>query len=214
MPTGRVSRRSRCRSISIRQGLLTTANVRAEASGALGDNAATLALTVNARKPDGGAMMLPFTTPPTRINTIALTGKVAPTAEAIRLELVGQIAGLESGTVTIPGLGVSLAVEAKRDDPLAGGALPFALRIEADAVQTATGRIESVDGSPIILTADGTFDTKTAIGRDRRQACRCGWHRNLHRHGFVRGRGRQEYRGFRRSQAPITARRPAHFGGT
>lgn len=148
--------------ISIRQGTMTTANVHAEASGALGSDAANLALTVNARKPDGSSIMLPFTAPPSRVNTIALTGKVAPTSDAMRLELVGQIAGLQSGEVTIPGLGLSLAVEAKRDDPLAGGALPYALRLEADAVQTATGRIESVGGSPLILTADGTYDTTTA----------------------------------------------------
>lgn len=148
--------------ISIRQGTVTTANVRAEASGSLAEAAANLALTINARKADGSTIMLPFTSPPSQVNTISLTGKVTPTAEAMRLELVGQIAGLQGGAVTIPGLGLSLAVEAKRDDPLAGGALPFALRVEADAVQTATGRIESVGGAPLILTADGTFDTATA----------------------------------------------------
>jgi translocation and assembly module TamB len=147
--------------IAVRQGSLSTGNVHAQVSGSFSDAVADLALKLDAAKAGGGPINVPFTNPPSQIENLALTGKVAPSGDRIRMELTGRAAGLVAGTMTIPGLGVSLAVEAPHVNPLAGGKLPFAARIEADAVQTATGRIESVGGAPVILTADGNFDTAT-----------------------------------------------------
>ena len=191
---------------------MTTANVHAEASGALGSDAANLALTINARKPDGSSIMLPFTAPPSRVNTIALTGKVAPTSDAMRLELVGQVAGLQSGAVTIPGLGLSLAVEAKRDDPLAGGALPFALRLEADARADRDGadRIRRRVAADPHRRRNVRHDD--GIRRDDGQTRGSRRDGDLHRHRFGRRRQRQDDRGFRRPPAAVAARRTTHLG--
>ncbi|MEJ0011557.1 MAG: translocation/assembly module TamB domain-containing protein [Bauldia sp.] len=149
--------------IAVRQGTLSTGNVHAEVSGSFSDAVADLAVKLDAAKAGGGTLRVPFTNPPTRVENLALTGKVAPSGDRVRMELAGRATGLATGAVTIPGLGLSLAVEAPKANPLAAGQLPFAARVEADAVQTATGRIESVGGSPVILDADGTFDTATSV---------------------------------------------------
>jgi translocation and assembly module TamB len=147
--------------IAVRQGSLSTGNVHAEVSGTFSDAVADLAVKLDAAKADGGTLRVPFTDPPSRIENLTLTGKVAPSADRIRMELTGRATGLATASVTIPGLGVSLAVEAPKANPLAAGQLPFAARIEADSVQTATGRVESAGGAPIIVDADGAFDTGT-----------------------------------------------------
>ncbi len=151
--------------IAVRQGTLSTGNVHAEVSGTFSDAVADLAVKMDAAKAGGGTLNVPFTNPPSRIENLAMTGKVAPSGDRIRMELIGRATGLATGAVTIPGLGLSLAVEAPKANPLAAGELPFAARIEADAVQTATGRIESVGGSPVILDAEGTFETATSIAK-------------------------------------------------
>jgi translocation and assembly module TamB len=146
-------------SISVRQGSLSTANVRAAVSGTFSDTVADLTVQLDAAKAGGGTLNVPLTSPPSQIETLSLAGKVAPSGNSVRMELTGRATGLNTGVVTIPGVGISLAIEAPRENPLAAGQLPFAARAEADAVQTATGRIESVGGAPVVLTADGTIDT-------------------------------------------------------
>jgi translocation and assembly module TamB len=142
--------------VNIRQGLLTTATVRAEASGAVGNSAADLALSLKIARTDGGTVSLPFGG--TQIGSMTIAGKVAPAGDVLRLDLSGQVAGLQMGPVTIPTAGVSLAVEAAKDNPLSGK-LPFGLRLEASAITTPTGRIESVAAAPLALAADGSYDT-------------------------------------------------------
>jgi translocation and assembly module TamB len=149
--------------IAIRRGSLTTDSVRATADGTLGDAVANLSLALNAARPDGAPIRLPFLEAPSTVGSIALTGTVAPSGGAVRLELLGRVVRLDLGGTRVPGLGLSAAVETTAADPLAGGELPFALHLEADAIATPTGRIESVAGRPLILTADGTFDTGTGV---------------------------------------------------
>jgi translocation and assembly module TamB len=155
--------------ITIRAGSLTTATVKASATGALGGNAnaganANLALHVDVAKSGGGPIALPFLATPARLNRLALNGTVAPSADksALRLQLAGTVAGLAVGDTTVPGIGLSLAVEAQGDDPLASTTLPYALRVEADAVETPSGRIVASAAAPIVLSADGTYDVASA----------------------------------------------------
>ncbi len=147
--------------ITVRQGQVTTQSLRATASGGLGGSAADLSLKVAVAKPGGGNIALPFVGADSRVESVTLTGTAAPKGDVIRLELVGRVAGLETNGVRIPGTGLSGAIEARQDDPLAGGKLPFALRVEADAIETASGRVESRTDAPLLLTADGTLDTDT-----------------------------------------------------
>ncbi len=149
--------------ITIRQGAVTTGSVRVAAQGGLGGGKTDLSLTVDVAKSDGGAIALPFVGGDAQLETLSLTGKAAPSGNVVRLELVGRVAGLQSNDTHIPGAGVSLAIEARQDDPLAGGKLPFGLRIEADAIETATGRLASSAEAPLVLTADGTLDTETGV---------------------------------------------------
>ena len=149
--------------ITIRQGAVTTGSVRVAAQGGLGGGKTDLSLTVDVAKSDGGAIALPFVGGDAQLETLSLTGKAAPSGNVVRLELVGRVAGLQSNDTRIPGAGVSLAIEARQDDPLAGGKLPFGLRIEADAIETATGRLASSAEAPLVLTADGTLDTETGV---------------------------------------------------
>jgi translocation and assembly module TamB len=144
--------------IAVRRGSFSTGNVRADLSGTFSDTVADLTLHLDAAKAGGGTLTVPLTSPPSQIESLTLAGKVAPSSDRVRMELTGQAAGLTTSGVTIPGLGLSLAVEAPQANPLAAAQLPFALRAEADAVQTASGRIESAGGAPVILTADGSFD--------------------------------------------------------
>ena len=149
--------------VVIRRGEFTTASVRASAEGTLAQSVADLSLSVEIDRPDGSAIALPFAGAGSRMERLSLSGTVAPSNDVIRLELVGRIAGLETRGVHVPGLGLSLAVETRNGDPLAGAPLPFAVRVEADAVETTSGKLVSTAQSPLVVTADGTFDTGSGV---------------------------------------------------
>jgi translocation and assembly module TamB len=144
--------------ITVREGSLSTANVRATASGSFSDMVADLAVQIDAAKSGGGPLNVPLTNPSSQLDSLSLSGKIAPGNGRVRLELTGRASGFATGTVKIPGLGLSLAIEAPQANPLSAQQLPFAVRAEADAIETPAGRIE-VAGSPIVLTADGSLDT-------------------------------------------------------
>ncbi len=147
--------------IVLHQGRIVTDSVHASASGTLGGNATDLALRVNIANPNGGTVALPFLGAGAGMQSLSLTGKGAPSGDTVRLDLVGHVAGMRMADISIPGVGLSFAVEAQRDDPLSDGTLPFGLRVEADAVDTPTGRLVSRADAPLLLTADGTFDRTT-----------------------------------------------------
>ncbi len=148
--------------IAIRKGTVTTGSVSAQASGTLGDAAANLALSLNVAKAGGGRIAVPGLADG-GFDRVALKGTVAPKGKALRLDLTGNVAGLDVGGTAISNLGASLAVEARGDDPLASATLPFALRVEADAIKTKTGTVASSDAAPILLSADGTLDVAKAV---------------------------------------------------
>ncbi len=160
--------------IVLRQCRITTDSVHVSASGALGGNRTDLALKVDVANPGGGTVGLPFLGAGAGIESLSLTGKAAPTGHVVRLDLIGRVAGLKAAGVVIPGAGLSFALEADQADPLAGGKLPFGLRIEADAVETPTGRLASRADAPLLLTADGTFDTATGIAETRARLAAAG----------------------------------------
>ncbi|HVY21397.1 MAG TPA: translocation/assembly module TamB domain-containing protein [Bauldia sp.] len=145
--------------IAVRRGSFSTGNVKANISGTFSDAVADLTVRLDAAKAGGGALNVPLTNPPSQIESLTLAGKIAPASDRVRMELTGQAAGLATGGVSIPGLGLSLAVEAPRANPLAADKLPFAFRAEADAIETPSGRIASAGGVPVVLTADGSYDT-------------------------------------------------------
>ena len=149
--------------IVLRQGQITADSVHASASGTLGGNRTDLKFTANIARSDGGAIALPFLGAGAEMEGLTLTGKGMPSGNVVRLELVGRIAGLRTTQASVPGIGLSLAVEAPQGDPRAGGTLPFGLRVEADAIETAMGRLVSAKDAPLLLTANGTFDTATGI---------------------------------------------------
>ena len=148
--------------IVLRQGELATDSVHASASGTLGGNKTDLSLKANVAGPAGGTIALPFLGSGASMESLSLSGKAA-SGNVVRLELVGRIAGLKTAQASVPGIGLSLAVEAPQGDPLAGGTLPFGLRVEADAIETATGRLASTKDAPLVLTANGAFDTATGV---------------------------------------------------
>lgn len=147
--------------IAIRQGTVATAAVRATASGSLTTAAANLDLSLDVTPPAGVTIPVPGAPSGTRVGAVSLTGTVRPSGEAVRLEMTGRAAAVESGDLSVPNLGLSLAVEADQSDPLATTALPYALRLEADAVETPSGRVAATTGAPLILSAEGTYDTET-----------------------------------------------------
>ncbi len=151
--------------VVLRQGEVTTDSVRASASGTLDGSKTDLALTVNVARPDGGAIALPFLGTGAAVESLSLTGKGAPSGKVVRFDLVGHVAGFKVADASIADAGLSFAVEAHPDDALAGGKLPFGLRIEADAIETPSGRLASGANAPLVLTADGTFDTTTGIAQ-------------------------------------------------
>lgn len=153
--------------IMLRQGKVTTDSVHVSASGTLGGSKTDLSLTATVASPGDGAIALPFLGTGATMESLSLTGKGAPSGTVIRLDLVGHVAGLRTNDVRIPGAGLSLAIEAPQHAPLSGGKLPFGLRIEADAVETPTGRLASGADRPLLLTANGTFDTATGIAETR-----------------------------------------------
>ena len=144
--------------IVLRQGQIATDSLHASASGTLAGDATDLSLAVKVADPSGAPVALPFLGAGAEMKSLSLTGKGRPSGNAIRLELVGHAVGLQANDVLVPGVGLSLAVEAHPDDALGGGTLPFGLRVEADAIETPSGRLAASAGAPLLLTADGTFD--------------------------------------------------------
>ncbi len=61
----------------------------------------------------------------------------------------------------MPALGLSAAVEADGQDPLADTSLPFAFRAEADALDIAGAHIPGGEATPLVLTGQGTLDLAT-----------------------------------------------------
>jgi translocation and assembly module TamB len=150
--------------ITIRKGTLRTANVSAEAAGALGDAAADLRLKVDIAKRGGGAIRLPESVMArTRFDSIALTGNVVPAENAARLELAGRIAGLHVADISAPQAELSFSLASAGRDTRARAKLPFALRVEAGRIDTPAGRIPSTAGVPLLFKAEGTFDTAKAV---------------------------------------------------
>jgi len=148
--------------VVIREGTVRTASVRAEAAGTLDDNASNLTLKVDVQKPGGGAIRIPGLPPPSQIGRVSLTGSAAPVNGVMRAELSGRVNGLVLADTTVPRADLSLTLTSAGADPLAGGQLPFALRIDVDSIATPQGRIAASEGAPLSLVADGTFNTAKA----------------------------------------------------
>ena len=153
--------------LSIRQGTLRTATVDGSVSGDLGQNVADLSLKFEVAHPNGSAIDLPLVSVPSTIDRVSLSGTVAPSGDIIRLDLTGNIAGLTLGEFSVPATGLSLAVESNASDPLSGGQLPFALRLETDTIRTPSGQIGGSSAEQILATAQGTIDTETLSARTR-----------------------------------------------
>ena len=153
--------------IVLRQGEIATDSVHASASGTLGGNKTDMSLKANVARPGGGTVALPFLGRGAGMESLSLSGKASSSGNAVRLDLIGHVAGLKTTQASVPGIGLSLAVEAPQGDPLAGGKLPFGLRVEADAIETPSGRLASSTNAPLLLTADGTYDTATGSAETR-----------------------------------------------
>ena len=151
--------------IAIRQGSFSTASIRGSASGTVDAASADLDLSLDIADPGGEAIVLPAVS--ARFDTVSLRGKAAPANGIVRLDLTGNIAGLQTDEVTIPGLGISLALESDPGGPVMGGKLPYALRLEADEIRTPNGSMAASDTAPLLLTAAGTFDS-AAMSADTR----------------------------------------------
>jgi len=148
--------------IAIRQGRLSTAAIDASASGTLSRQVADLSLQVDIADPAGEAIALPMLPAPSELESVSLRGTVAPSDGVVRADLVGNVAGLTLAGVSVPGTGLSLAVETVPGGSVFEGKLPFALRLEADAVRLASGEIAATDEAPLLVVADGTIDTASA----------------------------------------------------
>lgn len=152
--------------IVIHDGQVSTGAVQASASGVLGGADTAMTLRVDAANPAGGPLSLPVGgDAPLRIDSLSLSGEIKPAESAHRLDLIGRIAGLAVNGIAIPGIGLSLAVEAEGDDPLADESLPFALRVEADAIDLGTTRLTATEAEPLLVTADGTLDVPATAAR-------------------------------------------------
>lgn len=148
--------------IAIRRGRLTTAAVEAAISGTLSREVADLSLQLDIADPDSNPIPLPMLPASSELTRVSVRGTVGPSDGIVRADLVGNVAGLSIGGVSVPGTGLSLAVETAPGGSVFDGSLPFALRLEADAVRTASGEIAATEEAPLLVVADGTFDTETA----------------------------------------------------
>ncbi|MCP4379883.1 MAG: hypothetical protein GY798_00380 [Hyphomicrobiales bacterium] len=144
--------------ITVRDTAVSTDTVRLSASGAFGPPDAELSFKLDAKRPDGEAIALPVGEDPITIGSLALSGRIAPHDGGRRLDLVGRVTGLSSSVGTVPGIGLSLALESDDDNPFAEDSVPFAARVEADVLDLPAGRITATDAAPVLLTADGTLD--------------------------------------------------------
>ncbi len=148
--------------VVVHEGRIATGALRAEASGSFGTATSDLSLTLDAAAPDGRRLVLPFGGgDAVALDSIDVSGRIAPEGGVTRLDLIGNAAGLAFGDVAVPALGFSLAVEAPGDDPLAATGLPFALRAEADALRLGDRTIPGGEDSPIVASAHGTLDLDT-----------------------------------------------------
>ena len=141
----------------VKDSKVSTETVQMTASGTLGGASTDLSVKLAVAKPGGGPIALPVGSEPIRFDSLSLNGRIAPGKDATRLDVTGHVGGLAAGDVAVPGMGLSLAVEADPKNPLADDTLPFALRVEADAVNLPDGRIEATDARPLLVTADGTY---------------------------------------------------------
>ena len=145
--------------ITIRDGRVATGSLRAEASGAFGGAATDLSFKMEAARPDGGGFVLPLGGGESlAFDSVDLSGRIAPSGGVTRLDLIGRAAELSVNGVATPAIGFSLAVEAEGDDPLADRTLPFAFRAEADSVEIAGRTVPGGAATPLVLSAQGTFD--------------------------------------------------------
>ena len=142
----------------VKDSKVSTETVQMTASGTFGGAGTDLSVKMAIEKPGGGPISLPVASgEPIRFDSLSLNGRIAPAKDATRLDLTGRVGGLNTGSVAVPGIGLSLAVEADARNPLADDTLPFALRLEADSVNLPDGRIEATDARPLLATADGTY---------------------------------------------------------
>jgi translocation and assembly module TamB len=148
--------------IAIRQGRVSTAAIDASASGTLSREVADLSLQVNIADPAGDVIALPMLPGPSELERVSLRGTVAPSNGVVRADLLGNITNLQFAGVSVPAAGLSLAVETVSGGTLFDGSLPFSLRLEADAVRTASGGIAATAEAPLLVVADGTIDAGTA----------------------------------------------------
>lgn len=144
--------------IAVRDGRVSTETVKAEVTGVLGGADTSLSLKVDAARANGAAITLPaIGGMPAAVTSTTLAGTVARSGDVTRLDIRGNVAGLSVGDTRIPALGLSGAMEAEGEDPLAAGNVPFALRLEADSIARGDLRIDAAAGRPIVVTADGTL---------------------------------------------------------
>ena len=110
-------------------------------------------------RPDGGGFVLPLGGGESlAFESVDLSGRIAPSGGVTRLDLVGRAAGLSVDGISAPAIGLSLAIEAEGDNPLADRTLPFAFRAEADSIDVAGRTIPGGEATPLVLTAQGTLD--------------------------------------------------------
>lgn len=148
--------------IAIRQGRITTATVDGTISGKLSRDVADLSFRLDVADPTGNKIALPIAAASSEVERVSLRGTVAPAGGIVRADLVGNVTGLDIGGTVIPATGISLAIESESGGSLYGANLPFALRVEADAIRSNTGTIEATTAAPLLLTLDGTIDTTAA----------------------------------------------------
>ncbi len=148
--------------LSIRQGTFRTASVNGEVSGRVGADHADLKLALDIANPSDKLLSLPLANMQATIESASLRGTVAPANGNARLDLVGRVVGLSIDGVTIPGTGFSAAIENSVQNPLSGD-MPFAMRLEADAIRTATGTLTATAAAPLLATGEGTFHADTGI---------------------------------------------------
>lgn len=144
--------------VTIRDTVVSTDAVNLSASGAFGAPDAELSFKLDVKRPDGQAITLPIGGDPIEVQSLAFSGRIAPHEDGRRLDLVGRVSGLSSPAATVPGIGLSLALESDGGNPFVEDSLPFALRVEADALDLPAGRITATDTTPLLLTADGALD--------------------------------------------------------
>lgn len=152
-------------SFLIRQGRFNTKNVNAAVSGTLSREVADLSFNVDIADPAGAEITVPMLAENSALRSAALRGTVKPSDGVFRLDAVGNIAGLQSGDISVPATGLSLAVEMNSGAAFGISDLPFALRLEADAIRTPSGDLEAAPDAPLLLTADGVIGAETGIAR-------------------------------------------------